>query len=539
MQITLAQIDVVVGDIAGNVRRCRQAIARAANTGSRLVVCPELCLLGYPPDDLLLRPDLHERLQAGLDELMEAARDSGVALIVGAPALDDGRLRNSAWILDGGRALGRADKRCLPNYGVFDEKRYFEPGANPCVVEVDGRRIGVMVCEDMWDAAPARDLAAAGAEVMISLNASPYHWGKREDRRRIAATRVHETGLPLIYVNQVGGQDDLVFDGESFALAADGTEVVGLPPFTEADARVVLEAGTDLRAATGEVVPAAALGEAESIYRALTLGVRDYVGKNGFPGVVVGLSGGIDSALTLAVAVDALGPEAVTAVMMPSRYTAEMSLDDAAAEARALGVQYHVLSIESAFEAFNETLADVFAGHGRDVTEENLQARSRGVLVMALANKFNALVLATGNKSEMAVGYATLYGDMCGGFAPLKDVDKTRVYRLARWRNTQGEVIPERVITRAPSAELAEDQADSDSLPPYEVLDPILEALVERDEAVEDLVARGFAEADVRHVARLLVRSEYKRRQAAPGPKVSPRAFGRERRYPITSRYSF
>ena len=539
MQITLAQSDAAVGDIPGNLERARAAVERAAAHGSGLVVLPELSLLGYPPDDLLLRPELAGRIEAALDALAVAAATAGVAVIVGAPAWCGGRRYNSAYVVAGGGVRGRADKRCLPNYGVFDEKRYFHAGDAPCVVEIEGRAIGVMVCEDIWDPQPAQDLAAAGAEVLVSPNASPFHWGKRDERRRVAAERARETGLGLVYVNQVGGQDDLVFDGESFVVAPDGAAVYQLPAFREADGGVVLDAAGGL-APAADTPPVPPLPEeAEAIYGALVLAVRDYIGKNGFPGVVVGLSGGIDSALTLAVAADALGADAVTAVMMPSRYTAQMSLDDAAAEAEALGVGYHVLSIEPVVTAFGDTLADRLGGRPGGITGENLQARTRGSLLMALSNQSGRLVLATGNKSELAVGYATLYGDMVGGFAPLKDVDKTRVYRLARWRNEQGAVIPERVITREPSAELAEDQVDSDSLPPYEVLDPILAALVEHDEEVEAIIARGFAEADVRRVAALLVASEYKRRQAAPGPKVSRRAFGRERRYPITSRFRF
>jgi len=539
MQIHLAQIDAVVGDIDGNSERARRALERAAAAGSRLVVFPELLLLGYPPDDLLLRPDLGARIEAALAEVAAAAHSAGIAAVVGAPLWRDGGCYNAAWILDGGGTVDIARKRCLPNYGVFDEKRYFVAGDTPCVVDIDGRRLGVMVCEDIWDPMPARELAQGGAELLISPNASPYHWGKREDRRAVAGTRAGENRLPLVYVNQVGGQDDLVFDGESFALDAGGEEVLNLAAFAEQDGCVELTADGGLRAVAPGGAPGLALGEAESIYRALVLAVRDYVRKNGFGGVVVGLSGGIDSALTLAIAVDALGAGAVTAVLMPSPYTARMSIDDGLAEADALGVERRVLPIHKPFSAFEDTLSDVFAGHQRDVTEENLQARIRGTLLMAIANKFEALVLATGNKSEMAVGYCTLYGDMVGGFAPLKDVDKTRVYRLARWRNTRSAVIPERVLERPPSAELAPDQQDSDSLPPYDVLDPILEALVERDDAVEALVAAGYAEDDVRRVARLLVASEYKRRQAAPGPKVSRRAFGRERRYPITSRFRF
>lgn len=537
--IGMAQIDAVVGDVDGNVQRALAAVGRAREVhGARIVVLPELTLLGYPPDDLLLRPDLAGRIEAALDALGRGLADTGTAVVAGAPQWDAGRLYNAAIVLDGGRRLGVARKRCLPNYGVFDEKRYFEPGAGAGVVEIDGHRLGILVCEDLWDPAPAADAAAAGASAVICINASPYHRGKHRERREVARARIRETGLPLVYVNQVGGHDDLVFDGGSFALDAGGREVDALPDFVEADGAVVHAAGGDLRPRPG-ATPAPPLAEAESVYRALELAIRDYVGKNGFDGVYVGLSGGIDSALTLALASDALGPERVTAVLMPSRYTSRMSLEDAAEQARTLGVTHHVLSIEGPYEAFLDTLADTFAGRAADVTEENIQARCRGVLLMALANKYNALVLATGNKSEMAVGYATLYGDMVGGFAPLRDVVKTRVYRLAQWRNGCSPVIPARVLERPPSAELRADQADTDTLPPYEVLDPILEALVERDDGVDEIVAAGFDDDIVRHVARMLVRSEYKRRQAAPGPKVSPRAFGRERRYPITSRYPF
>jgi len=538
--IGLAQIDALVGDIEGNVRRILAAVDRArAAHAARLVVLPELTLLGYPPDDLLLRPDLPARIDAALEELAAGLAEAGVAAIVGAPQWEGDRRLNAAVVLDGGKRLGTARKRLLPNYGVFDEKRYFATGDEPCVVDIDGHALGVLVCEDMWAAHPAADAARAGASVLVSINASPYHRGKRRERRAAAAARVAETGLPLVYVNQVGGQDDLVFDGESFALSADGRVVAALPAFAECDGAVTLDRAGALDAAASAPPLVPALPEAESVYRAVVLGVHDYIGKNGFGGVFVGLSGGIDSALTLALAVDALGPERVTAVLMPSRYTAQMSLEDATAEARALGVASRTLSIEGPYEAFLDTLDEAFAGRAVDTTEENIQARCRGVLLMALANKFNALVLSTGNKSEMAVGYATLYGDMAGGFAPLKDVAKTRVYDLARWRNGQSPVIPERVLERPPSAELAADQADSDTLPEYEVLDPILEALVERDDSVEEIVAAGYPEDVVRQIARMLVRSEYKRRQAAPGPKVSPRAFGRERRYPITSRYPF
>ncbi len=539
LKIGLAQVDAVVGDIEGNARRV-VAGARdlGARYGARLVVFPELCLLGYPPDDLLLRPDLPGRIDTAVARIAADLQASGVAVLVGLPLFEQGTCYNGGVLLDAGERVAVVRKRCLPNYGVFDEKRYFSAGDSAVTAAIDGHTVGLMICEDIWQPEPAADLAAAGAGLIVCPNASPYHCDKAAERLAVARRRVHETGCPLIYVNQIGGQDDLVFDGDSFAIDADGHEAIHLPAFVEADAALSWRVGSRLQAVEPVSPSPQPMPQTESIYRALTLGLRDYVIKNGFEGVFVGLSGGIDSALVLAVAADALGPERVTAVRMPSRYTARMSLDDAVEEAELLGVRCETLSIEPAYEAFLEILSGPFEGMAADTTEENIQARSRGLLLMALANKHNAIVLATGNKSEMAVGYATLYGDMAGGFAPLKDVSKTRVYALARWRNGQSPAIPERVLTREPSAELAADQADSDSLPPYDMLDPILEALVERDESVEDIAAAGFEPETVRRVARMLVKSEYKRRQAAPGPKVSPRAFGRERRYPITSRYS-
>ncbi|MEX1081960.1 MAG: NAD+ synthase [Halofilum sp. (in: g-proteobacteria)] len=537
--VALAQIDVLVGDVEGNAQRALEAASAAADAhGARLVVLPELSLLGYPPDDLLLRPDLPERIDRGLAVIADRLADSGVAVLVGAPQWQDDACYNSAVLLDGGERVAAVHKRCLPNYGVFDEKRYFAAGRDAGVATLDGHPIGILVCEDLWEPEPAAAVAAAGAEAILCINASPFHWGKHQERREVARDRVRVTGLPLIYLNQVGGQDDLVFDGDSFALNAAGEEVAALPALCEADGALALVGG-DIRRLPSGAGPEPRLEASAAIYRALVLAIRDYVDKNGFGGVFVGLSGGIDSALVLALAADALGPDRVGAALMPSRYTAQISVDDAADECRRLGVAYHTLSIEKPCAAFSEVLSEVFAGLEPDVTEENIQARARGLMLMALANKRNWIVLATGNKSEMAVGYATLYGDMAGGFAPLKDVSKIRVYELARWRNSQGEVIPQRVIERPPTAELAEGQADTDNLPPYEVLDPILEALVERDDRVEDIVAAGYDEATVRKVAGMLLRSEYKRRQAAPGPKVSPRAFGRERRYPITSGYRF
>jgi len=526
-----------MGDIDGNARRIADAVETLlARQHTRVAVFSELALVGYPPDDLVARPDLPGRVESALDRLADWFSDRGVAIAVGAPIAAAGGLHNAVVVLDGGHRLCTVPKQCLPNYGVFDEKRHFVAGDEVGVFEVDGRRLGVLVCEDLWFPQPAAALGAAGAELLLCANASPYHRRKAEQRLEVGRRRVAETGLPVVYVNAFGGQDELVFDGGSFALDGKGREILRLPFCAGGDGVVRLDAVGNLEARDRlEAVP----DEEESVYRVLELAVADYVGKNGFNGVFVGLSGGIDSALTLSVAADALGSERVTAVLMPSRHTAQMSLDDAEAEAEALGVERLVLPIEPVYRAFVDTLAEPFAGLPPDVTEENLQARCRGVLLMALANKHNAIVLSTGNKSEMAVGYATLYGDMAGGFAPLKDVPKTLVYRLAEWRNGCSPVIPARVIERPPSAELAPGQVDADNLPPYEELDPILEALVERDDPVEVIVEAGHDEAVVRRVAQMLVRSEYKRRQAAPGPKVTTRAFGRERRYPITSRYPF
>jgi len=533
----LVQINPVMGDIDGNARRIVDAVETLLRRHhARVAVFSELALVGYPPDDLVARPDLPGRVETALDGLAEWFRGRGVAIAVGAPIAADDGLHNAVVVLDGGRRVCTVPKRCLPNYGVFDEKRHFVAGAEVGVFEIDGRRLGVLVCEDLWFPDPAAALRAAGAEIVLCANASPFHRRKAGQRLEVARRRVAETGLPMVYVNSFGGQDELVFDGGSFALDGEGREILRLPFCAGGDGVVRLDRGGNLEARDRS---GAAPEEEESVYRALELAVGDYVDKNGFNGVFVGLSGGIDSALTLAVAADALGAERVTAVLMPSRHTAQMSLDDAEAEAEALGVARLVLPIESVYRAFVDTLAEPFAGLPADVTEENLQARCRGVLLMALANKHDAIVLSTGNKSEMAVGYATLYGDMAGGFAPLKDVPKTLVYRLAEWRNGRSPVIPARVIERPPSAELAPGQVDTDNLPPYEELDPILEALVERDDPVETIVAAGHEESVVRRVAQLLVRSEYKRRQAAPGPKVTSRAFGRERRYPITSRYPF
>jgi NAD+ synthase (glutamine-hydrolysing) len=532
VRILIAQLNLLVGDVAGN-RDKVLAAARAARDeqGADLVVFPELTLTGYPPEDLLLRPELIARSEAALAEI--CAQTEGIALVLGYPRANLGGLYNAAGLIAGGRILAEYAKQHLPNYSVFDEKRYFHAGAAPCVVEFKGLRIGLTVCEDIWEEGPARQAAEAGASLLININASPFHLGKAGEREALVARRAQEHGFPIVYANLVGGQDELVFDGGSFVADAAGEVRARAPFFSEAMLPVDFVIDPVLRPLPAECVPVP--GEEEAVYGALVMGVRDYVGKNGFQGAVLGLSGGIDSALTLAVAVDALGPEQVEAVLMPSRYTADMSNEDALAQAQALGVQTRVIAIEPAFRAFLGMLEGEFAGAPADVTEENIQARCRGVILMAISNKKGRILLTTGNKSEMAVGYATLYGDMAGGFAPIKDLFKTLVYRLARYRNGVSRVIPERVLTRAPSAELRPDQTDQDSLPPYDLLDAVLKRYIELDESVAQIVAAGFPEADVRRVARMVDRNEYKRRQAPPGVRISCRAFGRDRRYPITS----
>ncbi|HEY0916446.1 MAG TPA: NAD+ synthase [Solimonas sp.] len=531
LKFALAQLNLWVGDVEGNVEKIIAASARARDElGADLVACPELSLLGYPPDDLLLRSAMPRVIEEGVNRLLAEVR--GITLVVGLPEYADGLIYNAAYVIRDGVIQQRYRKQQLPNYGVFDERRHFRPGHAPCVFELGGRRIGLTICEDIWLTQPAAQARDAGAELLININASPYHAGKTGERRRVLDQRVAETGLPILYVNCVGGQDDVVFDGDSMVLRADGSLAFEAPLFEEGVYAVTLDGGRFEQAPRRPDLPLE-----EVVYEALVQSVRDYVNRNGFPGALIGLSGGIDSALVAAIAVDALGPERVWGVSMPSRYTMDMSNDDARIQAQTMGIRYSVLPIEPAFKAFNETLAETFAGKPADLTEENLQSRSRGILLMALSNKFGNVVLTTGNKSEMAVGYATLYGDMCGGFAPIKDVYKTLVFRLASWRNTRSPVIPERVITRPPSAELRPDQKDSDSLPPYEVLDPILEAYVERQLSIPEIVALGFEEATVKRVASLVRRSEYKRRQAPPGPKVTRCAFGRERRYPLTAVY--
>jgi NAD+ synthetase len=528
MRIAVAQLDQVVGDLTGNARRILDAVDAGRRDGAALVVTPELSLCGYPPEDLVLRPAFIDACARELAAIAATVRDT--TLFVGFPEWRDGVRANALAVIRDGRVDAVYRKHCLPNYTVFDEDRYFEPGTAPCVVDVDGTRVGVIVCEDVWFPQPAREARDAGAQMVVVVNGSPWHTRQQALRLAQVRARAAETGLPFLYVNRVGGQDELVFDGASFALAADGMVAQQMPGWREAIAIAEFEQGAwkAVRGGLDDALEA-------NVYAALTMGVRDYVDKNRFPGVLIGLSGGIDSALTLAVAVDALGRDRVRALMLPSRYNASISLEDARAMAKIVGVRYDEIPIEGPFEAFLGALSAEFAGLPVDATEENIQARIRGTLLMALSNKHGSIVLTTGNKSEMAVGYATLYGDMAGGFAVLKDVAKTLVFRLAHYRNGLGRVIPERIITRPPSAELRADQTDQDSLPPYEVLDAILEAYVEHDTSPADIVARGFAAADVARVVRLIKVNEYKRRQSAVGIRITPRGFGKDWRYPVTS----
>jgi NAD+ synthase (glutamine-hydrolysing) len=527
MKIAVAQINTTVGDFPGNAERIRRAVDAARAKGAGLVVTPELALSGYPPEDLLLRDDFNDQCMAELQKLATYCLD--VAVIVGHP-YREGRTRyNAASLLRHGRIEQIYFKQRLPNYQVFDEKRYFEPGNRPCVFEIEGRRIGLTICEDLWFPEPAAQAKAAGAELLVSINASPFNRNKLAERYQVMGARVKENGLPILYVHWTGGQDELVFDGASFALDGAGALTYQAETFRDAVDIVDFEGN----AARGPIAPP--LTEEEVIYRALMVGVRDYVDKNGFPGVILGLSGGIDSALVLAICVDALGAERVRAVMMPSDYTAQMSLDDAREMAKIHGVQYEEILIKPMFDAFRAALAPSFAGRAEDKTEENLQSRIRGTMLMALSNKFGSIVVTTGNKSEMATGYATLYGDMAGGFAVIKDIVKTLVYRISNWRNSKGRVIPQRVIDRAPSAELAPNQTDQDSLPPYEVLDAVVERYMERDMTPEAIAGLGYGLEAVQQVVRLIRVNEYKRRHAPPGVRITPRSFGKDWRYPITS----
>jgi NAD+ synthase (glutamine-hydrolysing) len=539
MKLWLAQMNPLVGDIEANLSAIRAQRPLAIEAGASAVITPELAICGYPPEDLLFHQGFQARIQNALRE-WQATPDPQLSFALGLPEYTEAGLFNAClWSKAGSAAAAHSTsavhrKQALPNYQVFDEKRYFKAGQQATVVEHEGIRLGLLICEDLWVCEPAAMAVAAGAEVLVVLNASPYDRQKPAERERIARARIAEVHRPIVYLNMVGGQDELVFDGGSFVMNARGEITTRLKSFAVDGAAVEwVRTATGVEPKPGRVEPP--LSPEAMVYHALVMGVRDYVRKHGFPGVVLGLSGGIDSALTLAIAADALGAQAVHAVMMPSRYTAQMSRDDAKAQADAMGVRYSEISIEPMFKATQDSLKAEFAGKPVDVTEENIQSRCRGVLLMALSNKTGAMVLTTGNKSEMAVGYATLYGDMAGGFAPLKDCTKLWVYRLAQYRNECAAVIPERVLTRAPSAELRDDQKDSDSLPPYDILDPILEALIERNESIDQIVDQGYERAVVARVLSLVQRNEYKRRQAPPGVRVSSRAFGRDWRFPITS----
>lgn len=550
LSLCIAQLNFVVGDMSGNAQKIIAAARDAYARGARLVLTPELALCGYAAEDLFLRPAFMAACDDALDTITrELAGLKGLHVVVGHPSGDHERSRsvqvqrrfNAASIVCEGRVVGRYAKRELPNYQVFDERRYFTPGQGTLVFEVEGVRVGLLICEDAWFDAPARLAREAGAQVLAVINASPFHVGKGQERVDRMSDRARAAGLPLVYAHLVGGQDEVVFDGGSFAVGAGGSLAARAPAFQEQLCFMQLATTAQGVTVSGSVAPAAS-AEAD-LWDALVLGVRDYVGKNGFPGVLLGLSGGIDSALVLAIAVDALGADKVRTVMMPSPYTADISWLDAREMAQRLRVRYDEISIAPMFESFKGVLATEFAGRPEDTTEENIQARIRGVLLMALSNKFGSIVLTTGNKSEMATGYCTLYGDMAGGFAVIKDVLKTRVFDLARWRNahdpygTGANPIPERIITRPPSAELRPDQKDQDSLPPYEVLDAILVRYMEEDEGIEALVAEGFERAVVERVARLIRLNEYKRRQAPLGIRVTHRSFGKDWRYPITARF--
>jgi NAD+ synthase/NAD+ synthase (glutamine-hydrolysing) len=527
MKIAVAQINTTVGDFEGNAAKIRSAVDAARNAGAKLVVTPEMSLSGYPAEDLWLRDDFCDQCVAELMKLAPYCLD--VAVIVGYPHREGRTRYNAAAVLRGGRIEHFYFKQKLPNYKVFDEKRYFEVGNRPCVFEVEGRKVGLTICEDLWFPEPAAQAKAAGAQLLLSINASPFHRAQQAERYQRMGARVKETKLPLLYVHGVGGQDEIVFDGASFALDAEGMLTYQAESFKEVIEVVELEGD----AVKGGKAPP--LTEEETIYRALMTGTADYVNKNRFPGVLLGLSGGIDSALVLAVCVDALGAERVHAVMMPSQYTAQMSIDDAREMAKIHGVKYTEIGITPLFEAFRAQLAPSFEGLAEDKTEENLQSRIRGTLLMALSNKLGPIVVTTGNKSEMATGYCTLYGDMAGGFAVIKDIVKTLVYRISNWRNSKSLVIPQRVIDRPPSAELAPNQTDQDTLPPYEVLDAVVERYMERDMSPEQIASAGYDLAVVRRVVRLIQLNEYKRRQAPPGVRITPRSFGKDWRYPITS----
>jgi NAD+ synthase len=544
-RIALAQLNPLMGDIAGNLRKARAARAEAAKGSADLILFSELFIVGYPPEDLVLKPALQDDAREAIEKFAADTADGGPAVLIGTPWMQDGKLYNSCALLDGGRVAGMTFKVDLPNYGVFDEKRVFVPGPLPGPFNIRGVRIGVPVCEDIWTPEIVECLSETGGEILLVPNGSPFEAGKEDLRLNLIVARVKESGLPLVYLNQVGGQDEIVFDGASLICNADGKLALALPAWEE---RIVVTEWT--RGAKGWVCAQGEIVKEEdrstSIYHAMMLGLRDYVNKNRFSGVVLGLSGGIDSALSAAVACDALGAERVRCVMLPSRYTSKESLDDAEECAKLLGCRYESVPIEGAVDAFAAALREPFAGKNADTTEENIQSRIRGVILMAISNKFGPMVLTTGNKSEMSVGYATLYGDMCGGYNVLKDVYKTEVFRLSHWRNAHhprgalgptGRVIPERIITKPPSAELRDNQKDQDSLPPYDILDGILECLVENEMTFEATCAKGYHPATVKRVEQLLYTSEYKRRQAPPGVKITRKNFGRDRRYPITNAF--
>jgi NAD+ synthase (glutamine-hydrolysing) len=533
MRIVLAQNNLLVGDINGNTDKIIDSVLHARDQlQATAIIFPELALTGYPPEDLLLRDDFVTSAAQALTRLIQTLDD--IYVVVGYPESDQGQLFNAAAVIYNGEIIASYRKHQLPNYGVFDEKRYFSAGNQTCIFDLKGIPTGICICEDAWVNGVVEASAQQGAKLMLNLNASPYYMSKVERRETAVRERIQAAQIPMLYVNLVGGQDELIFDGASFAMDAAGTVVARAAEFEET--LLPIDLHVDDNAVIVDKTSCEPLyDDVPAVYKGLVLGVRDYVSKNGFKGVVLGLSGGIDSALTLALATDALGADNVEAVMMPYHYTSDMSVTDAAKQAEILGVDYHVISIESTVNTFQSVLKDRFSGLQRDTTEENLQARSRGVILMAISNKSGKLLLTTGNKSEMSVGYATLYGDMAGGFAPLKDVPKLLVFKLAEYRNSLSAAIPQRVIDRPPSAELAPDQKDSDSLPAYEVLDPILERYVEKDYSAEQIIAAGYDSDDVHRVIRMVDLNEYKRRQAPPGIRITPRAFGRDRRYPITN----